>query len=50
MRAYRIAGAHLDRVDRRPRAAVDLLLLLVLVLVLEGIRLVTRFYARLNLA
>lgn len=42
VRAYRIADDHIVRITRRSQAAVDL--------VLEGIRLVTRFYARLNLA
>ncbi len=42
VRAYRIADAHVGRVTRRSLAAVDL--------VLRGILLVTRFYARLNLA
>ncbi len=42
VRAYRIADEHVALVARRSRAAIDL--------VLRGIRLVTRFYARLNLA
>ncbi|MGH3872914.1 MAG: ABC transporter ATP-binding protein [Pseudonocardiaceae bacterium] len=42
VRTYRIADDHVGLVTRRSLAAVDL--------VLRGIRLVTRFYARLNLA
>jgi ATP-binding cassette, subfamily C, bacterial len=42
VRAYRIADDHVSRVTRRSRAAVAL--------VIRGVRLVTRFYARLNLA
>ncbi|HKR48542.1 MAG TPA: ABC transporter ATP-binding protein, partial [Pseudonocardiaceae bacterium] len=42
VRAYRIADEHVNRVTQRSLAAVDL--------VLRGIGLVTRFYARLNLA
>ncbi|WP_372665331.1 ABC transporter ATP-binding protein [Amycolatopsis kentuckyensis] len=42
VRAFRLADAHLDRVRDRSNTAVDL--------ALRGIRLVTRFYARLNLA
>lgn len=42
VRAYRIGDDHVHRVSRRSRAAVDL--------VLRGIHVLTRFYARLNLA
>jgi ATP-binding cassette subfamily C protein len=42
VRALRLTPAHVDRVTRRSQAAVDL--------TLRGIRLLTRFYARLNLA
>ncbi|MGH4012756.1 MAG: ABC transporter ATP-binding protein [Pseudonocardiaceae bacterium] len=42
VRAYRIADEHVNRVTRRSQAA--------LALVIRGIRLVTRFYGRLNLA
>lgn len=42
VRAYRLADDHVERVSRRSTAAVEL--------VLRGITLVTRFYARLNLA
>ncbi|MGV9363881.1 ABC transporter ATP-binding protein [Amycolatopsis sp. NPDC003731] len=42
VRAFRLADTHLDRVRARSDAAVSL--------ALQGIRLVTRFYARLNLA
>jgi ATP-binding cassette subfamily C protein len=42
VRAFRLRDAHLDRVDRRSSAAVEL--------ALQGVRLVTRFYARVNLA
>jgi ATP-binding cassette subfamily C protein len=42
VRAFRLAGEHTGRVRQRSLAAVDL--------ALRGIRLVTRFYARLNLA
>ncbi|MBC6463776.1 ABC transporter transmembrane domain-containing protein, partial [Actinomadura sp. HBU206391] len=42
VRAFRLAEEHTGRVRRRSQAAVDL--------ALRGIRLVTRFYARLNLA
>lgn len=42
VRAYRIAEEHIGRVTRRSLTAVDL--------VIRGIHLVTRFYARLNLA
>ena len=40
VRAFRLTGRHLDRVERRSRAAVDLLL--------RGIALQTRFYSRLH--
>ena len=42
VRAFRLADTHLDRVRSRSEGAVDL--------ALQGVRLVTRFYARLNLA
>jgi ATP-binding cassette subfamily C protein len=42
VRAFRLADTHLDRVRQRSTSAVDL--------ALQGVRLVTRFYARLNLA
>ncbi|WP_412544034.1 ABC transporter ATP-binding protein [Longispora sp. K20-0274] len=42
VRAFRLADGHVDRVRDRSRATVDL--------TLGGIRLLTRFYARLNLA
>jgi ATP-binding cassette subfamily C protein len=42
VRAFRLSDAHLDRVRTRSGSAVDL--------ALQGVRLVTRFYARLNLA
>ncbi|WP_410614834.1 ABC transporter ATP-binding protein [Amycolatopsis sp. lyj-109] len=42
VRAFRLADTHLSRVRERSDAAVSL--------ALQGIRLVTRFYARLNLA
>lgn len=42
VRALQLTTEHLDRVDRRSQSAVDL--------ALRGVRLVTRFYARLNLA
>lgn len=42
VRAFRLGDEHLDRVAGRSRAAVEL--------TLRGIRLLTRFYARLNLA
>jgi len=42
VRAFRLADTHLDRVRQRSNSAVDL--------ALQGVRLVTRFYARLNLA
>jgi ATP-binding cassette subfamily C protein len=42
VRAFLLADDHADRVAQRSRAAVDI--------VLRGIRLITRFYARLNLA
>ncbi|SFQ59121.1 ATP-binding cassette, subfamily C [Amycolatopsis arida] len=42
VRAFRLRGDHVHRVVRRSEAAVDL--------ALRGIRLVTRFFARLNLA
>ncbi|SFW81486.1 ABC transporter ATP-binding protein [Amycolatopsis australiensis] len=42
VRAFRLAEPHLDRVRKRSGAALEL--------ALRGIRLVTRFYARLNLA
>jgi ATP-binding cassette subfamily C protein len=42
VRAFRLRDAHLDRVGRRSSAAVEL--------ALQGVRLVTRFYARVNLA
>ncbi|GAA3433629.1 ABC transporter ATP-binding protein [Kutzneria kofuensis] len=42
VRAFRLADTHLDRVRDRSTGAVDL--------ALRGVRLVTRFYARLNLA
>ncbi|MGW3992892.1 ABC transporter ATP-binding protein [Amycolatopsis sp. NPDC004772] len=42
VRAFRLADTHLNRVRERSDAAVSL--------ALQGIRLVTRFYARLNLA
>jgi ATP-binding cassette subfamily C protein len=42
VRAFRLGDAHLERVRKRSDSAVDL--------ALRGIRLVTRFYARLNLA
>ncbi|GAA2070473.1 ABC transporter ATP-binding protein [Actinomadura alba] len=42
VRAFRLAGEHTGRVRQRSQAAVDL--------ALRGIRLVSRFYARLNLA
>ncbi|MEV5718932.1 ABC transporter ATP-binding protein [Amycolatopsis mediterranei] len=42
VRAFRLADTHLERVRDRSDAAVSL--------ALQGIRLVTRFYARLNLA
>jgi ATP-binding cassette subfamily C protein len=42
VRAFRLSDAHLERVRERSDGAVNL--------ALQGIRLVTRFYARLNLA
>ncbi|QUQ66330.1 ABC transporter ATP-binding protein [Kutzneria sp. CA-103260] len=42
VRAFRLTDTHLDRVRQRSSSAVDL--------ALQGVRLVTRFYARLNLA
>lgn len=42
VRAFRLTDTHLDRVRQRSTSAVDL--------ALQGVRLVTRFYARLNLA
>jgi len=42
VRAFRLTDTHLDRVRQRSNSAVDL--------ALQGVRLVTRFYARLNLA
>ncbi|MHA6779793.1 ABC transporter ATP-binding protein [Pseudonocardia saturnea] len=42
VRAFLLGDDHVDRVRQRSRAAVDI--------VLRGIRLITRFYARLNLA
>ena len=42
VRAFRLADTHLDRVRSRSEGAVGL--------ALQGVRLVTRFYARLNLA
>ncbi|MEV0390133.1 ABC transporter ATP-binding protein [Nonomuraea sp. NPDC050643] len=42
VRAYRAEAEHLDRVTRRSRAAVDL--------TMRGVRLVLRFYSRLHIA